>query len=252
MDLTVLIGIIGAIASISIGDILEGGNPVHVVHITSLIIVIPSAMFAAAAACETSAIKAAFIELKMVFKQLPIDFESRIDELVEYSILVKKNGVLSLEKYLEEIDDEFLKEAMNMVVDGSKEEQIEESLDAIIEETEHYYHSASHYWILAAETSPTIGLIGAVLGLILALQRLDNPAEMAAGIAGAFTATVTGIAASYVFFGPWGNKMRAKARTIIKEKEIILYAAKAIVRGDAPGELKLKLTKLITVMPLRS
>lgn len=251
MDLTVLIGIIGAIASISIGDILEGGNPVHVVHITSLIIVIPTAMFAAAA-CETSAIKAAFIELKMVFKQLPIDFESRIDELVEYSILVKKNGVLSLEKYLEEIDDEFLKEAMNMVVDGSKEEQIEESLDAIIEETEHYYHSASHYWILAAETSPTIGLIGAVLGLILALQRLDNPAEMAAGIAGAFTATVTGIAASYVFFGPWGNKMRAKARTIIKEKEIILYAAKAIVRGDAPGELKLKLTKLITVMPLRS
>ena len=81
MDLTVLIGIIGAIASISIGDILEGGNPVHVVHITSLIIVIPTAMFAAAAACETSAIKAAFIELKMVFKQLPIDFESRIDEL---------------------------------------------------------------------------------------------------------------------------------------------------------------------------
>jgi chemotaxis protein MotA len=252
MDLTVLIGIIGAIASISIGDILEGGNPVHVVHITSLIIVIPTSMFAAAAASEFSAIKAAFVELKMVFKQLPIDFDSRIDELVEYSILVKKNGVLALEKYLEEIDDEFLKEAMNMVVDGSKEEQIEESLDAIIEETEHYYHSASHYWILAAETSPTIGLIGAVLGLILALQRLDNPAEMAAGIAGAFTATVTGIAASYVFFGPWGNKMRAKARTIIKEKEIILYAAKAIVRGDAPGELKLKLSKMTTVMPLRS
>lgn len=251
MDLTVLIGIIGAIASISIGDLLEGGNPVHVIHITSLIIVVPTAMFAAAAATEASAIKAAFIELKMVFKQLPIDLESRIDELVEYAIIVKKNGVLALEKHLLEMDDEFLKEALNMVVDGSKEEQIEESLEPIIDETEHYYHSASHYWITAAETSPTIGLIGAVLGLILALQRLDNPAEMAAGIAGAFTATVTGIAFSYIFFGPWGSKMKSKSRIIIKEKELILYAAKAIARGDVPGELKLKLTKMITIMPLK-
>lgn len=251
MDLTVLIGLLGAIASISIGDIMEGGNPVHVIHITSLIIVVPTAMFAAAVGTEASAIRAAFKELKVVFKKLPINLEEKIDELVEYAIIVKKNGVLALEKHLLEMNDEFLKEALSMVVDGSKEEQIEESLEPIIEETEHYYHSASHYWLTAGETAPTIGLVGAVLGLIMALQKLDNPAEMAAGIAGAFTATVTGIAASYIFFGPWGNKMKSKSRIIIKEKELILYAAKAIARGDVPGELKLKLTKMITVMPFK-
>ena len=251
MDLTVLIGIIGAIASISIGDLLEGGNPVHVIHITSLIIVVPTAMFAAAAATEASAIKAAFIELKMVFKQLPIDLESRIDELVEYAIIVKKNGVLALEKDVQLIEDEFLKEALSMIVDGSKEEQIEESLEAIIEETEHYYHGASHYWLLAGETAPTMGLVGAVLGLILALQKLDNPAEMAAGIAGAFTATVTGIAGSYMFLGPWGHKMKAKAHLVIKEQQLIMAACKGMARGDAPGELKLKLTKMVTAMPLK-
>lgn len=251
MDLTVIIGMLGALTSIAIGDLMEGGNPAHVIHITSLIIVIPTAMFAAATATESHAISAAFKELKMVFKKSPVNFETRIEDIVDYAIKVKKFGVLALEKDIQEIEDEFLKEALSMVVDGTKEEQIEESLEAIIEETEHYYHSASHYWLLAGETCPVMGLIGAVLGLILALQKLDNPAEMAAGIAGAFTATVTGIAGAYMFLGPWGNKMKAKAHLLIKDKQLILAGAKAMARGDVPGELKLKLTKMITPMPTK-
>ncbi len=251
MDLSVLIGMIGAVASLSIGDIMEGGNPLHLLHISSFIIVIPTAMFSAATATESHALSAAFKEFKIIFKKLPINFEARIDELVEYAITVKKQGVLALEKDVQLIEHEFMKEALNMVIDGSKEEYIEESLEPIIEETEHYYHGASHYWLLAGETCPTMGLVGAVLGLILALQKLDNPAEMAAGIAAAFTATVTGIGGAYMFIGPWGQKMKAKAHFIIKEQQIILAAAKGMSKGDAPGELKLKLTKMVTAMPLK-
>ena len=247
MDLTVIIGMLGALASISIGDLMEGGNPAHVI----LIIVIPTAMFAAATGTESHAIKAAFKELKMVFKKTPVNFEERIYELCEYAILIKKHGVLAIEKQVQAAEDEFLKEALSMLVDGKKEEQIEEELESIIEETEHYYHGASHYWLLAGETCPVMGLIGAVLGLILALQKLDNPAEMAAGIAGAFTATVTGIAGAYMFLGPWGNKMKAKAHLIIKDKQLILVAVKGIARGDSPGELKLRLTKMVTAMPTK-
>jgi chemotaxis protein MotA len=158
---------------------------------------------------------------------------------------------LALEKDIQNIDHEFLKEALSMVVDGSKEEQIEENLEPIIEETEHYYHGASHYWMLAGETCPTMGLVGAVLGLILALQKLDDPPAMAAGIAGAFTATVTGIAGSYMFLGPWGHKLKAKAHLVIKEQYLIMAACKGMARGDAPGELKLKLTKMVTAMPYK-
>ena len=151
MDLTVIIGMLGALASISIGDLMEGGNPAHVIHITSLIIVIPTAMFAAATGTESHAISAAFKELKMVFKKTPVNFEERIDELYEYSVLIKKNGVLAIEKHVQSTEDEFLKEALSMVIDGAKDEQIEEQLESIIEETEHYYHGASHYWLLAGE-----------------------------------------------------------------------------------------------------
>ncbi|QKF73967.1 flagellar motor stator protein [Aliarcobacter faecis] len=251
MDLSVLIGMIGALTSISVGDIMEGGNPLHLLHFTSFLIVIPTAMLAAITATESHLVKAAFKEIKLVFKKLPINFEARIDELIEYAIVVKKQGVLALEKDIQNINHDFLKEALSMVVDGSKEEQIEENLEPIIEETEHYYHGASHYWLLAGETAPTMGLVGAVLGLILALQKLDNPAEMAAGIAGAFTATVTGIAGSYMFLGPWGHKLKAKAHLVIKEQQLIVAACKGMARGDAPGELKLKLTKMVTAMPYK-
>ena len=251
MDLTVILGMIIAVMSIAIGDLMEGGNPVHVLHITSFIIVIPTAMASAMTGTSQEYVKAAFKEFKLVFKKLPINFETRIDELIEYAIVVKKQGVLALEKDIQNIDHEFLKEALSMVVDGSKEEQIEENLEPIIEETEHYYHGASHYWMLAGETCPTMGLVGAVLGLILALQKLDDPPAMAAGIAGAFTATVTGIAGSYMFLGPWGLKLKAKGHIIIKEQQLIMAACKGMARGDAPGELKLKLTKMVTAMPLK-
>jgi len=251
MDLTVIIGMIGALASIAIGDLMEGGNPAHVIHVTSLIIVIPTAMFAAATATESHAISAAFKELKIVFKKSPINFDARIEQMCEFALAVKKNGVLSIESQIQNLDEPFLREALNMIVDGSKEEEIEQMLEPIIEETDHYYHSASHYWLLAGETCPVMGLIGAVLGLILALQKLDNPAEMAAGIAGAFTATVTGIAGAYMFLGPWGNKMKVKAHLIIKDQQLILEAVKGISNGVAPKVLEARLKNMITPMPMK-
>lgn len=251
MDLSVILGMVGALTSISVGDLMEGGNPVHVLHITSFIIVIPTAMAAAAVATESHAISAAFKEIKIVFKKSPVNFEQRIDQIVQYAIMAKKEGVLALEKEAASMDDAFFKEALSMVVDGSKEEHIEEFLEPIIEETEHYYHGASHYWFFAGETCPVMGLIGAVLGLILALQKLDNPAEMAAGIAGAFTATVTGIAGAYIFLGPWGHKLKNKAHILIKEKQLILEGMKGIARGDTPGVLQTKLTNMITSMPTK-
>ena len=84
MDLSVLLGLIGAITSISVGVILEGGNPAGVLHISSFIIVIPTAMLAAVVATDSKYVKAAFKEFKNIFKKSPVNFEARIDELVEY------------------------------------------------------------------------------------------------------------------------------------------------------------------------
>jgi len=246
VDLTVVLGILGAVASISIGDLMEGGNPLHVVHITSLIIIMPTTLLASMVSTDAEYISGAFKNVGMIFKKSPVDLHARIKQIVELSSLARRNGILSLEKEVSQIDNAFLKQGLSMAIDGNEIDTIVESLDLVIEETEHYYHGCAHYWILAGETSPVLGLVGAVLGLILALQKLDNPPEMAKGIAGAFTATVTGIFSAYVLFGPMGAKLKAKAHHIVKEQKLMLVGIAGIASGDNPRALEAKLLNFLS------
>lgn len=246
MDLSVVLGILGAIASISIGDLMEGGNPAHVVHISSLIIIMPTTLLASMVSTDHEYIRGAFKSVPMIFKKSTVNLEERIKEIVELALAARRDGLLSLEKKIAELDNEFLQQGLGMAVDGNEIDTIVETLEQVIEETEEYYHGCAHYWILAGETSPVLGLVGAVLGLILALQKLDNPAEMAAGIAGAFTATVTGIFSAYVLFGPMGNKLKAKSHHIVKEQKVMLAGVIGIVHGDNPRTLEAKLLNFLS------
>ena len=248
MDLTVILGMVISIASIAVGDIMEGGNPLHVLHITSFIIVVPTAMASAMTGTHPEYVRAAFKEIKLVFKKSPVDLHARIKQIIDLAIIARRDGILALETHANAMDDEFFKKGLSMAVDGVEAHEIEETLEIMLEETEEYYHGAAHYWLLAGESCPVIGLIGAVLGLILALQKLDNPAEMAAGIAGAFTATVTGIAGAYIFMGPWGNKLKAKSHDFIKEKKVILAGILGISHGDNPRMLETKLLNYLSPM----
>ncbi len=246
MDLSVILGMVIAVTSISVGDILEGGNPAHLLHITSFLIVVPTAMASAMTGTHAAYVKAAFKEFKVVFKKSDIDLNARIKQIVDFAVIARRDGILALESHANTMDNAFFKQGLSMAVDGVEAHEIEETLEIVIEETEEYYHGAAHYWLLTGETCPTIGLVGAVLGLMLALQKLDNPAEMAAGIAGAFTATVMGIGGAYIFIGPWGNKLKAKSKDIVKEKQVILAGILGISHGDNPRSLEAKLLNYLS------
>ncbi len=241
MDLTVILGMLLSIATLSFGNILDGGNPLHLVHISSLVIVFPTAMAAAMTGTASDSVKAAFKELKIVFKKPPVNFSKRIAQIVEFATIARRDGILALESHVADIDDEFFKKGLSMTIDGMDIDDIEETLETLIEETEEYYHGAAHYWLLAGETCPVMGLIGAVMGLILALQKLNDPVAMAEGIAGAFTATVTGIAGAYLFIGPIGSKLKNKTKILITDKNIILAGIVGIAHGDNPRTLENKL-----------
>lgn len=245
MDLTTILGIILATASISIGDILEGGNPLHVIHISSVLIVIPTAGFSAMTACHKKAVKAAYKELKIAFTGAKINLSERIAQLVEFSVIARRDGLLALEGKTNEIENEFLRNALMMLVDGKNWEEIKDTMEIQTEELEEYYKEASEYWVRFGETCPTFGLVGAVLGLMLALQKLDNPQEMAMGISGAFTATVTGIFGSYALFGPFGAKLRANGMDFVKEQRVITEGIKSIAEGMNPRDLEQKLFKFL-------
>jgi chemotaxis protein MotA len=241
MDLTVLGGIVLALAFIAVGDTLEGGNPVHILHLTSIMIVVPPALLSSMTATHAHFVKGAYKNLGMVFKKSAVNYEKTIEQLYDFAIIARRDGLLKLEAEIPNVENEFMRKGLDLVVSGVNVDVIRQTLEIEIEETEHYYHGCGHYFILAGETFPVMGLIGAVLGLILALAKLDNPQEMANGIADAFTATVTGIAASYIIFGPIGRKMVAKSHDIIKEQTIILEGLVSLVSGDNPKMMRSKL-----------
>ena len=241
MDLSTILGMVFAITSISVGDILEGGNPLHVIHLSSFLIVMPTAAFCAMTATHKKIVKAAYVELKIVFKGANVNLSQTIAQLVEYAIIARRDGLLALESKTNEIDNEFLKNSMMMLVDGKSFDEIKESMEIQTEELEEHYKECAEYWIRFGETCPTMGLVGAVMGLMLALQLLDNPQAMAAGIAGAFTATVTGIFGAYALFAPWGNKMKSNGGELVKEQRVITEAIKGIAEGANPRDLEAKL-----------
>ena len=241
MDLTSLLGLVLAVSSIAIGDILEGGNPIHVIHLSSVIIIIPTTLSAAMASTHASAVKAAYKEIKLVFLGTKINLNETIKNVIEFSSLSRRDGILALEGRAAQIEDDFFRESLNMVIDGRDAKSVKEDMEIKIEQLEHYYSSAAKYWKTAGESSPTFGLVGAVLGLMLALQLLDDPRAMAAGIASAFTATVTGITCAYAIFGPWGSKLEANSRDIIQEKLVILEGVVGIANGENPRNLEAKL-----------
>ena len=245
MDLTVIGGIILALACIAIGDTLEGGNPAHLIHFTSILIVVPPALLSAMVGTHAHFIKGAYSNLGTVFKKTSTDYEKTIEQLYDFAIIARRDGLLKLEAEIVNVDNEFMRKGLDLVVSGVNVDVIRQTLEVEIEETEHYYHGCGHYWILAGETFPVMGLIGAVLGLVLALQKLENPAEMAAGIAGAFTATVTGIASSYIISTPIGKKMIAKSHDLVKEQTIILEGLVSLVSGDNPKMMRSRLYNYI-------
>ena len=230
-----------SVTSISIGDILEGGNPLAVLHISSILIVIPTAMFSAMTSTNKHFVKGAFKELKLVFKGSGVKLGERITQMTEFSMTARKDGLLALEGKIAEVDNSFLKGAMMMMVDGKGLEEIKESCEIQMDLTEEYYKECSEYFIRVGESCPTFGLVGAVFGLMLALQLLDDPKAMAEGIAGAFTATVTGIFGAYACFGPWGAKIKGNAHDIILEQRMMLEGIAGIAEGANPRDLEAKL-----------
>lgn len=246
MDLSTILGMVLSLTSIIVGDILEGGNPAKLLHFASILIVVPTAMFSAMTSTHGHYVKAAFKELKLVFVGSKVNLNATIRQIVEFSSEARKNGLLTLESRVSQLDDDFTREAMSMIIDGREANDVREDMEIQVEQLEHYYHGAGHYWITVGESCPVFGLVGAVMGLTLALQLLDNPAKMAAGIAGAFTATVTGIMGAYAFFGPWGHKLLAKSHDIIIEKYIIIEGVAGIANGDNPRNLETKLLGFIS------
>ena len=223
------------------GLILEGGHVNEILAPTAAIIVLGGTFGAVLVTTPLNVAIAAMKAFGDIFLEKTSPPEKAIDEIVEYAVKARKNGIVSLENEALEIKDPFLRKAMNLAVDGTDLQELRKMMELEIEIEEHHVEAQAKVFEGAGGYAPTIGIIGAVLGLIQVMKDLADIEKVGHGIATAFVATIYGVGFANVLFLPAGNKIRARAGGRIRLKELMLEGVIGIVEGLNPKLIRSKL-----------
>ena len=192
-----------------------------------------------------SVMKQAVSDLMLVFKEDEIRANDVIDDVVKFTTKARREGIISLEKDAQGIKDEFFKKSIMMAVDGSEPKELRQTMEVELSYMEERGEHSAKVYEAAGGFAPTIGIIGAVLGLIQVMQHLDNIEEVGKGIAVAFVATIYGVASANIFFLPAAGKLKFKHRKRMIVKEMMLEGTLGILEGQNPRLIEGKLTAFL-------
>jgi chemotaxis protein MotA len=231
MDRATFFGLLIGIGGILLGNFLEGGHIASLLQGTAFIIVMMGTMGAVLISNKSKDLKLGFSLFRQCFKEQSLDYDKPIREIVDCAKLAKKESILSLEPKLNQLQSELLRDVLRNVIDGVDLKLTKQIFDNIILKEEQRLLSAGKIWIDAGGFSPTIGIIGAVLGLIHVMGNLSDTSKLGAGIAVAFVATVYGVGFANLLFIPIGNKIKKNIHELSKHKHMILDGALLIGTG---------------------
>jgi chemotaxis protein MotA len=240
-DLATCGGLLLALGGIIGGLILEGGNIRDVAQVTAAMIVLGGTLGAVLVTTPVSVFLGAAKKLPLVFMSKTQSAEAVIEEIITYATKARKSGIVSLEQEAETISDPFLKKALNLAIDGMELKELRHMMELEIGLEEQHEEEEAKVYEAAGGYAPTIGIIGAVLGLIQVMKNLENIEEVGRGIAVAFVATVYGVGSANIFFLPAGNKLKARLRRTIRVRELVLEGVAGIVEGLNPKLIRSKL-----------
>jgi chemotaxis protein MotA len=245
MDKSSIAGVFLAIAGIVTGLLLEGGNLGQILQPTAAIIVIGGTMGAVLLQFPLSTVVAAFRNLGHVFGAPQKHNDQLISQLVALANKARRNGVVSLDSDLKTIQDPFLLQSLMLAVDGTEPNELRKIMRVSLDSTMEREEQLPMVFDSAGGFSPTIGILGAVLGLIQVMQRLDNMQEVGRGIAVAFVATIYGVGAANLFFLPFAGKMRIRIRDTQLRREMMLEGVISILEGMNPRMLEIRLAGFV-------
>jgi chemotaxis protein MotA len=241
VDITTIGGIIAAVGLILLGQVLEGGHVGSIVQATAALIVFGGTAGAVAVSFPLKDIVRGLKLAKLAFTSPKDDVEDLVKQIVELAGVARRDGVLALEQRLPNIQDDFLRRAVGFIVDGVDSTVTRDAL-----ETEIFHHFESDsmgakVFESAGGYGPTIGIIGAVLGLIHVMENLNDPSKLGGGIATAFVATVYGVGASNILFLPMASKIKRKLVLQKERRTLIAEGVLSIQAGLNPRVLEEKM-----------
>lgn len=241
MDILSIIGLILALASVLIGAVLKGAGLHALLSTAAFTIVVLGTVAAICVQTPLPVMKHALKIFSWVIKPPPLNGPTLIKKMVEWSNIARKQGLLGLEPVLNQEPDPFVRKALQLVVDGSEPEILRGVMEVELNTREHADTAAAKVFEGMGIYSPTLGIIGAVLGLMAVMQNLADPSKLGQGIAAAFTATVYGIGLANLFFLPVAAKLKGTIASQTNVREMVIEGMLSIAQGENPRSIELKL-----------
>jgi chemotaxis protein MotA len=241
MDLASVIGIILGFGAIFGGAVIEGLHIKALIQPTAAMIVLGGTFGAAFVSFPLSSVIKAFKDIKIAFLPPKVDDEAVVKDIINSATKARRNGLISLEQEAQSAKDPFIKKGISLVVDGIDPQKLRETLEADIMAYEDHTKHSVEFWESAGGFAPTIGIIGAVLGLIHVMSNLSDTSKLGAGIAVAFVATIYGLMTANIICIPIGTKLKIRMKEEMLRRVMILEGLIAIQNGENPHFIEQKL-----------
>ncbi|MEK4564990.1 flagellar motor stator protein MotA [Alkalihalobacillus sp. FSL R5-0424] len=239
MDKTSYIGIALGVAAVLFGMVAKGTSLAVLVNPAAILIIFAGTAAAIMIAFPFAEVKRVPSLFKVLFtEKKQVSQEELVKQFVEYATISRREGMLALETKVDEINDPFFKQAVRMMIDGQEPEFIRHTLNERIDAMQDRHASGASIFTQAGTYSPSLGVLGAVLGLIAALGNLDDTEALGHSIAAAFVATLFGIFLGYVLFHPFANKLKRKSRAEVLHNHMIVEGTIAILNGSSPRAIE--------------
>lgn len=248
-DLASVAGVVLAGAAILGGLLLEGGRLADIAQYTAAIIVLGGTFGATLLNSPMRTVQSALGRLGHVFFERGHSMEALVEEIIEFATKARKSGIVALEQDAAGISDPFLRKALTLAVDGTDLQELRKMMELEIDQHEQRAESEAKVFEQAGGYAPTVGIIGAVMGLIQVMKNLANIEEVGHGIAVSFVATVYGVGVSNLFLLPVAGKIKARAQEEAKTMEMILEGVCGIVEGLNPKLIRSKLEAYLPAHP---
>jgi len=242
MDKLSLVGLALAAVAIIGGQLLEGGSLGSLLQVAAFLIVIGGTLAAVMVQSPLPVFVDGLKLARWVIVPPAFDADGAIAQIGEWAAAARRDGMLALENRIAEVEDAFTRTGLQMLVDGFEPERIREALEIETVAWEERQRAAAKVWEAAGGYAPTIGILGAVLGLIHVMENLSDPSKLGSGIAVAFVATIYGVGSANLFFLPVACKLKTLIGRQVRRREIFADGLLGIANGENPKLIEARLT----------
>ena len=241
MDILTVLGVIIGFGAILGGNFMEGGHLEALVNGPAALIVFGGTIGAALLQSPARIYIGSIKLLRWVLFPPNLKLQKSLDKIIEWSEISRREGLLGLEALVEEEQEPFAKKGLELLVDGAEPEVIRDILMLELEALEAQQLQSAKVYDAMGGYAPTIGIIGAVMGLIHVMQNLSDPSKLGAGIATAFVATIYGVGLANLLFIPVAAKLKSQIQAYSQSREMLIEGIAAIAEGENPRNVEIKL-----------